>query len=42
MGGMGNIISYESNYIVTWGTALAAMKYVTTPTKDYGYAECEC
>jgi hypothetical protein len=23
-------------------TTLAPMKFVTTSTKDYGYAECEC
>jgi hypothetical protein len=37
---MGNNISYEMNYIVTWDMALALAEY-TTSTKDYGYAECE-
>jgi hypothetical protein len=32
---MGNNISYEINYNVTWDMAFALA------TKDYGYAECE-
>jgi hypothetical protein len=38
---MANNISYEINYIVTWDMALALAEYVTTATKDYGYAEYE-
>jgi hypothetical protein len=38
---MGNNISYEINYIVTWDMALALVEYETAATKDYGYAECE-
>jgi hypothetical protein len=33
--------SYEVNCIITCDMALASVEYVTTATKDYGYAECE-
>jgi hypothetical protein len=38
---MGNIISFEFNYIFTWDMALALVENVTTATKMYGYVECE-
>jgi hypothetical protein len=41
MSGISMIIQWKAYLMTVQGNGFGTVEYVTTATKDYGYAECE-